>query len=95
MTLDVIAEHELLGVRREVDLVGDVGHVEPRHVVIDEGDGHDQRDQAMGKVLMRSPSSHFSPGESRCLKNPTMCWSTLTCLRGVAATASARMKPSS
>src|SRR5258705_5285532 len=50
-SLDVIAEHELLGVRREVDLVGDVGYVEPRHVVIDEGDGHDQRDQAMGKVL--------------------------------------------
>src|SRR5882672_10258382 len=45
-----VPEHELLGVRREVDLVGDMGHPEPRHVEIDERDGHHQRHESTSEV---------------------------------------------
>src|SRR3984893_17523547 len=43
-------EHELLGVGREVDLVGDIGHAEPRHVEIDERDGHHERHESTSEV---------------------------------------------
>jgi len=45
--LDVIAEPERLRVRREAYLVGDIGHAEERHVVVDERDGHHQRHEPM------------------------------------------------
>src|SRR6185503_9275192 len=48
---DVIAEHELLRMGVEVDLVADVGEVEPGHVVVDERDRNDQGDQASRVVL--------------------------------------------
>src|SRR5215468_704264 len=44
------------------------------------------------KSPIRPWSSRFASADKRSLKKPMMCWSTLTCLPGVAMTASARIE---
>jgi len=92
---DVVAEHQLLGVGAQIDLIADVRHVEAGDVVIDQRDGHDQRHEPARVVVdQREQSSRFSAATSRSLKKPTMCCNTLTCFLVVARTVSPRMKAS-
>ena len=47
----MVPEHQLLGVRLEIDLAGQVLHVETLHVVADQGHRHDERHEPRAVVL--------------------------------------------
>src|SRR5687767_10655877 len=48
---DMVAEHQLARMRFQIDLPGEIRHVERADVVPDEGDGHDERYQSAAVLV--------------------------------------------
>ena len=93
--LDVVPQHQLLRVRIEVDLAGQVLDLVAPHVMPDQRERHDERHEALAVVLDAGEQFLLLVGVEQVLEvaRPCAC-STLVCLRVVAIFARASMNSS-
>ena len=77
MSLRVVPEHELERMGLDIDLGGEGGLPVLHHIMLEEGDGNNERHETVVVAAMSSCSSSFSSADSCSLKYPAACCSTL------------------
>ena len=80
--------------RIEIDLVANIAHVKDSNIVLDECQRNNERRKPAMIIADHGQQLGFFVGAERSLKCSIMCWSTFTCLRTVAFTASVFMNSS-
>jgi len=73
-SLHMIAQHKLLRIRSEIDLILDIAHLEDPDIVFDQRERDNQGHESMMVIADHTPrSSAFSFAPSRSLKCPKIC----------------------